>query len=276
MNDPDSNEALPSLLDLDLRRMDDHTSRLSTDSSFSNYTSAFGGWVAAVMIEVLRHDPEFRGEVFTQQIQFIGPVAADEIDVTVTLLARRTSVDFWRVEVHDRDRALLISADMTSGVRQATGIGFEDSGPRVAPGSGLPMELTDLHPSWTEHFEQVMIEGEPFTVADRPRSIVRARPKNRVAFDSAVLAMICDSPMPRTFFASTEFAFPSTISLSTHFYASDEQIAAIGRGFVVVETDSAVIRNNAINQELHVFSEDGLLLACSYQTALFRSPQATA
>lgn len=159
---------------------------------------------------------------------------------------------------------------MTCGLRSATEIGFEDAGPDVPATVGQIMELTDMHPSWTAHFEQRMIEGEPFTINQRPRSVVKARPIDPVAFDASVLAMLCDSPMPRTFFASTDFAFPSTISLSTHIYASDEQIAAVGRGFVTIETDSAVIRNNTLNQETRVFRVDGLLLACSYQTALFR------
>lgn len=271
-----SNQALPPLLDLELLHLDDHTVRLSTDASWWNYSSAFGGWVAAVILEVLKRHPDVRGEVITQQIQFIGPVAVDEIDVTVCLLARRTTVDFWRVEVLDLDGALLISAELTCGFRPATEIGFEDSGPDVADGSGTRMEVTEMHPAWTAHFDQVMIEGEPFTVAERPRSVVSARLQEDVAFSPAVLVMMCDSPMPRTFFASTEFVFPSTISLSIHIYASDEQISAVGREYVVVETDSAVIRNNALNQELHVYRNDGLLLACSYQTALFRPPTATA
>ncbi|NNC79060.1 MAG: hypothetical protein HKN94_02810, partial [Acidimicrobiales bacterium] len=113
----------------------------------------------------------------------------------------------------------------------------------------------------------------PFTVAERPRSLVRARPVNDVAFDPTVLAMICDSPMPRTFFVSTDLVFCSTISLAIHIYASDEQIAAVARDFVVVEADSAVIRNNTLNQEVRVFRHDGLLLASSYQTAIFKPPK---
>lgn len=268
------NAAHPPLLDIDVIRVDDDTVRLSTDASWWNYNSAFGGWVAAVILEALTRHSDFRGEVITQQLQFIGPVAADEIDVTVHLLARRSTVDFWRVEVLDLDGALLVTAEMSSGMRTASDIGFEQSGPEVADGSGTLMELTEMHPTWTAHFEQIMIEGEPFTIAERPRSVVRARLANGVAFEPAALVMMCDSPMPRTFFASTEFVFPSTISLSIHTYASDEQIAAVGHEFVVVETDSAVIRNNALNQELHLYRGDGLLLACSYQTALFRPPSA--
>ncbi len=276
MNAPDPNQALPPLLDLDLRRLDADTVRVATDSSFWNYDSAFGGWVAAVIIEVLHRDPEFRGEVISEQMQFMGPVKADEIDVTVKLLARRTSVDFWRAEVHDLVGATLITADLSCGMRRPTGISFEQRGPEYTRSSGTPMELTDMHPKWTAHFEQIMIEGEPFTVAERPRSVVAVRPEREVMFSPAVLAMICDSPMPRTFFASTTFSFPSTLSLSTHTYASDEQIAAVGHEFVILETDSAVIRDNTLNQEVHLYREDGLLLACSYQTAVFLMPSAGA
>lgn len=267
-----ANEALPPLLDFELLRVDQHTLRLSTDPSWWNYSSAFGGWVAAMILEVLKRHEDFRGEVITQQLQFIRPVVADEIDVNVRLLARRSTVDFWRVEVLDLDGTLLVSADLTCGSRTATEIGFEHTGPQIADESGTLMELTEMHPTWTAHFGQIMVEGEPFTVSERPRSVVKARLADDAEFGPGALAMVCDSPMPRTFFASTEFVFASTISLSIHTYASDEQIAAVGREFVVVETDSAVIRNNTLNQELHVYRSDGLLLACGYQTALFRPP----
>ena len=269
------NEALAPLLDLDLVRVGDSTVRLPTDPSWWNYSSAFGGWVAAVILEVLQHHDDFRGEVITQQLQFVEPVSADEVDVDVRLLARRNTVDFWRVEVLGLDGTLLVSADLACGSRITTEVGFEQPGPHIADGTGTPMDLTEMHPTWTAHFEQIMVEGEPFTVSERPRSVVKARLADDAAFGPGALAMVCDSPMPRTFFASTEFVFASTISLSLHTYASDDQIAAVGREFVVVETDSAVIRNNTLNQELHVYRHDGLLLACGYQTALFRSPVAT-
>ena len=202
----------------------------------------------------------------------IGPVKAEVVVIATELLARKGSVDFWRVEVRDLDHALLVSADVSCGERRSTGIGFEEPGPEFTEGAGTAMELTELHPRWTGHFEQIMVEGEPFTVAERPRSVVALRPRRDAKFGPAVLAMICDSPMPRTVFASTDFSFPSTISLSTHVYASDAQIAAIGREFVILATDSAVIRNNTLNQEVRVYRHDGLLLACSYQTAVFRVP----
>lgn len=258
------------MLDIDVQTLSARTVRLATDRSYWNFTSAFGGWVAGVIIELTRRDPRFRGEVITQQMQFIEPVEADDLDISVQQLARRTSVDFWRVEVHDPDGRPLVTADLTSGLRRPTELGFEEHRPAGSPDGGAPMVLTPFHPTWTAQFEQVMIEGEPFTVADRPRSVVRTRPVDDVAFDPAVLAMICDSPMPRTFFAGSEPVFGSTLSLANHIYASDEQIAAVGRGFVTVEADSAVIRNTTLNQEVRVFRADGLLLACSYQTASFR------
>lgn len=272
MNASTSNQDLPPLLDLDPIVFDGGKVRVPTDSSFWNFDSAFGGWVAAVVVEVLGRHPEFRGEVIAQQMQFMGPVKADAVDVSATLVSRRSSVDFWRAEVTDPDGAILVSADVSCGQRRATGIGFEESGPEFTRSSGSLMAPSEMYPKWTRHFEQVVIEGELFTVAERPRTVVAIRPERDVAFGPAVLAMICDSPMPRTFFASTDFSLPSTLSLSTHIYASNEDVEAVGREFVLLVTDSSVIRNNTLNQEVHVYREDGLLLACSYQTAVFREP----
>jgi acyl-coenzyme A thioesterase PaaI-like protein len=270
-----NHENLPTILDLDAQESEDGTIRVSTNPSFWNATSAFGGWVAAVAVRLVGQHPEFRGEILTEQMQFMRPVSTEAIDVSIELLAQRRTIDFWRVEVRDPDGQLLVTAELTAGVRQPTEVGFETPLPADANNDGLLMEVSPLAPSWLARFEQEVVHGEPFTVADRPRSLVRARPLDDVPFDTTVLAMLCDSPMPRTFFASTDLVFAATLSLSIQTYASDEQIAAVGRDFVVVEADSAVIRNNTLNQEVRVFRGDGILLACSYQTAVFKPPANT-
>jgi len=258
------------ILKLDVRIIDDQVFQVDVDRSFWNAASAFGGWVAAVVATLLKDNPEFRGEILTQQMNFMRPVSVEEIDLTIQLLARRTTIDFWRVEVHDLDQQLLVTAELTAGIRRPGELTFESTAPADAHDPGELMELTELHPKWTAHFEQVMVDGEPFSVCDEPRTLVRARPLREVAFDTATLVMLCDTPMPRTFFATTELVFASTLSLAIYTYASDDQLAAVGHNYVLVEANSAVIRNATVNQEVRVRRNDGLLLATSYQTAIYR------
>lgn len=258
------------MLQLDTERIRPATLRLPTDQSYWNFTSAFGGWVSAVVVQLVSEHAEFRGEVITVQMQFVRPVAAEQLDVTLDLLARRSNVDFWRAEVRSGDGELLVTSEVTAGHRRDSGASFETAGPSVEIGDGALMDVDELRPVWMAHFDQWMIEGEPFTVAERPRSVVRVRPAREVEFDASVLAMVCDTPMPRTFFASTDLLFASTLALSTHIYVTDDEIGEVGTEGVVIEADSATIRNNTLNQEARIFRMDGLLLATSYQTAVFR------
>lgn len=259
------------MLNLNFQSVADNQYTIVTDQLFWNFTSAFGGWVAAVAISAVKTHDEFRGEIITEQMQFIGPVKGQKISVVVDLQARRRQIDFWRVTVSDCEGQILVTADIVAGERANSDISYNTLAPKTnATDNYAPLEASMMTPSWLSSFEQYMAEGKPGSINDQPRSVVLLRTKQQCNLNAPVLAMICDTPMPRTFFASDKLRFASTISLATHIYGSDSQISDAGRDFLIVETDSAAIRNNTANQEVHVFRKDGLLLATSYQTSIFR------
>ncbi len=259
------------MLDLGFQKVADRQYSIATDQSFWNFTSAFGGWVAAVAIAAVKIDGEFRGEIITKQMQFMAPVKGEQINVTISLQARRSKIDFWRVTVSDTEEKMLVTADIVAGERSDTDLSYNAVAPKTdAADNYTPLEASMMTPSWFSSFEQYMVKGSPGSINNQPKSIVLLRTKQWSNLDSSVLAMICDTPMPRTFFASEKLRFASTISLATHIYGSDVQISDSGQDFMTVETNSAAIRNNTANQEVRIFRSDGLLLATSYQTSIFR------
>ncbi len=259
------------MLAFDFRRLSERQYSLATDQSFWNFTSAFGGWVAAVAVEALKADVEFRGEVLTQQMQFMAPVTVAEIVVDVELQVRRSRIDFWRVMISDTDGKLMVTADMVAGPRSASDISFNATAPQVkAPEYYSKLEASAMTPKWLACFDQYMVEGRPGKINEQPRSIVLLRARSNQKLNTAILSMICDTPMPRIFFASEQLTFASTLSLSTHIYASKKQISDADDNYIIVETDSAAIRAGISNQQVRLFSMDGVLLATSYQSAVFR------
>ena len=60
------------------------------------------------------------------------------------------------------------------------------------------------------------------------------------------------------------------MTMSTHVYASADEIAVVGNDFVRLDSDGHSVRHSFMNQESHLYREDGLLLAASYQTGIFR------
>ncbi|MBV7260394.1 acyl-CoA thioesterase domain-containing protein [Erythrobacter crassostreae] len=259
------------MLNLDLQSLTERHYAIQTDQAFWNFNSAFGGWLAAVVIAAVKLDSQFRGEIITKQMQFVAPVKEGQLHVSVDLSAQRRTTDFWRVSVSDEQGRLLVTADIAAAIRGETDLSYSAKAPETGAADQYPpLEASALTPKWLSSFDQHMVAGKPLSVNEQPKSVVLLRPKTRCTIDAQLLAMICDTPMPRTFFASQQLRFASTISLSTHIYCRDDQMPSSGGGYLILETNCAAIHGNTANQEVRVFREDGLLLATSYQTSIFR------
>lgn len=270
-------EAMPVAYGLDkgttLTAVGARSYEVDLDRTFWNHTSAFGGWVAALTVAACETDDACRGELVSQDIQFISAIRAERLRLDVTLVEQRRSMDFWRVTVHDAavNGRIVASASLIAGERRATDLRF-DRQPDAVRGQAesFRLERRPNSPSWFDHYEIFLAQGRPFRVNESLRSTIYLREADGRPLDSKGISAIVDTPMPRSFFLSESMLFASTISLSTHIYATREEIAAVGDGFVRLDSDGRAVRDSLINQESALYREDGLLLATSYQTGIFR------
>ncbi|MEL7298325.1 MAG: thioesterase family protein [Pseudomonadota bacterium] len=243
-----------------------------TDQRFWNFDSAFGGWVGALTVAAVNAHPAFRGRLITQNLQFHAAIKMDEIVLQVSLLEQRRRVDFWAVRVLTVDRAqVLASATLVFGEPEASELQYETSPRDVRePDQSFRLPYNETTPTWFKHYEMRLAKGRPFQVNPTPSSTVWIREADGRPLDGKALAAIVDTPMPRSFFLTDQRIPASTVTLSTHVYASDNTLAACGNEFVQLDTDSLVVRDSLINQQSRLYSPNGLLLATSYQTAMFR------
>lgn len=246
--------------------------RLLTDKRFWNFTNAFGGWVAAAAVSCLKLQEEFRGEIITQDLHFHSAIRGEAIILAVELLERRRTLDFWHVRYLSEDmKRVLASASIVAGERLATAIDFIEAPPDIrAQADSYAMVQDGSRPSWFEHFQIYLAKGRPFRLNDKPESAVWLKESDERPLDVKAICAMVDTPMPRTFFLNDSAMFGTTISLSTHIYATADEIATVGSHFVRLDTYSKAVRHSLINQESYLYREDGLLLATSYQTGLFR------
>ncbi|MEM7765150.1 MAG: thioesterase family protein [Pseudomonadota bacterium] len=246
--------------------------RAKTDERFWNFDSAFGGWVGALTVAAVKMHDAFRGRLITQNLQFHAAIRMDEIVLQVTLLEQRRRVDFWAVRLLTLDRAqVLASATLVFGEPATSELQYE-SGPSDVrePDQAFRLPYNETTPTWFKHYEIRLANGRPFQANPSPSSSVWIREADGRPLDGKGLAAIVDTPMPRSFFLTDQRIPASTVTLSTHVYASDDVLATCGNELVQLDTDSLVVRDSLINQQSRLYSPGGLLLATSYQTAMFR------
>lgn len=251
----------------------DATYSVALDPAFWNMQSAFGGWVAAVAVAAVETDPRYRGELVTQNVQFHSAVRGERLLLSVQLVERRRTVDFWKVNIAtpEAPTRILAAATMVAGERTTTETRFDPPPvPMREQAKCFRLTRRDDSPAWFDHFEIYLAKGRPFSINPTPDSATWVRESDGRPIDAKALVAIADTPMPRTFFASEEPLFASTVALSTHIYATADELEQVGNAFVLLDACCKAIRHSFLNQETHLYSEDGLLLAASYQTGLFR------
>lgn len=243
------------------------------NKDYWNFNSAFGGWVAAATVKALHLSEPYRGEIISQHLQFISAVKADTLYALVILREQKRQTDFWSVVISDAPAGgrTLAVAEIVAGARRDHSLTYDSPLPAYKePEKCVRMRNNPLSPRWLDRYELLLSSGKPFSKNPTPHSVMLIREDDQRPPDAVSIAAMLDASMPRVFFITDNARMASTLSMSSHIYASDAEIAEIGSDFMILEADSASVRHGLSNEEARLFRRDGLLIATSYQTAVFK------
>lgn len=229
--------------------------------------------MAAATIKALQLTEGCRGEIISQHLQFISAVKADTLYALVTLRESKRQTDFWSVVISDaaEEGRQLAVAEIVAGSRRNHDLTYDPPLPAYKqPEDCVRMRNNPLSPRWLDRYELMLSSGKPFTKNPTPNAVTLIREDDHRPPDTMSITAILDASMPRVFFITDTARMASTLSMSSHIYASDAEIADIGSDFMILEADSAAVRHGLSNEEVRLFRRDGLLIATSYQTAVFK------
>ena len=88
--------------------------------------------------------------------------------------------------------------------------------------------------------------------------------------DILMLAALVDLAPPRVIWKRDMISGSSTVSMTTHFHATPQEIAATASRFILSEVHCRRCEGGYFDHELKLWSPDGALLATSEQVAAFR------
>lgn len=240
------------------------------DPGYEANTGMFGGWTAALLLKAVLDHPDSAGGASALTVNFVARVVpGEELLVRRSRVGGSKSVSHWRADLHRRAGGdLLASALVVLALRRPSVSAIDFRFPAAAPPEGLP--ASNPPGAFGRRTDTRAIYGQPpFGRADL-RSLTWVRENSGRHLDAVQLAYLSDVYAPRVFHISDAPRPSSTLTMSTYFLATSEELAAVANDFVLSEAEGTRIEQSLVGSRSQLWSRQGALLATTEQLCWFK------
>ncbi len=247
------------------------TRRGRTQPEWANMVGPFGGVTAAILLHAAESQPDRIGDPLALTVNFAGPVADGEFDITTRAARTNRSNQHWILEL-SQGGDVKTTATAVFGVHRDTWADTETHPPSATPPEHLtPGGLLDTI-EWAKRYDMRFVEGKLPAGEPSPSSTTTlwVRDGSGRPIDFAALAAVCDVFYPRIFLRRGGFTPASTISLTPYFHADAQQLDTVGDDFVLASAYANRFSRGYFDQSAHLWSRDGQLLASTHQIVYFK------
>jgi acyl-CoA thioesterase len=258
---------------IDLRAAGENLWAGEVDPAYKGFGSQFGGWTSAALLKGAMLEPESHGDPLSLSVLFIEAIGDGPYEVSTRLLRSGARLQFWRSELSQRGK-VCAHAQATFGVRRQT-TRFTDAIMPDAP----PPETEGLFDWAPPAGFGAQFQSRWITPTPRSPDLDRTKPASSLVWqrdalgrplDVLMLAALADLAPPRVIWKRDAISGSATVSMTTHFHATPEEMAAVGSRFLLNEVHCRRCEGGYFDHELKLWSPDGALLATSEQVAAFR------
>lgn len=243
------------------------------DPAYRGFGSQFGGWTGAALLKGAMVEAGVKGEPLSLSVLFIESIGEGPYRIATRLLRSGARLQFWRSELTQGGK-LCAHAQATFGVRRET-TRFTDAIMPDPPGPDADGLRQFSPPSnFGAQYHMRWITPAPLDPDSDPTkpasSLVWIRDVHGRPLDVLMLAAMADLAPPRVMWKRRAFTASATVSMTTHFHATPEELAEAGAGWVLSEVHCRRCEGGYFDHELKLWSRSGVLLATSEQVAAFR------
>ncbi|MBU3068801.1 thioesterase family protein [Aestuariicella sp. G3-2] len=244
-------------------------------AAYFNMVGPFGGVIASTLLNGVLSHPQHEGEPVSMTVNFAGPIADADFEVTATLIRQNRSSQHWTVQLA-QEGAIAISALVLMAIRRETWEGSDLTMPAGLPSAeSLPSFDTRQLPPWFHNYDFRYIEGGLELVAGmkaqenaRTRLWIQDKPARPLDFLS--LMALSDCFFPRVFLRRGQMMPAGTVSMTTYFHAGRDQLAEAGLQPLFAEARAQRYSRNYFDQVGELWSQSGELLATTQQIVYFK------
>ena len=263
---------------------DDATKIIAGDSSWQGragedywaFVGQFGGATAATILRALIQHPERAGDPLALTVNFCAPVAQGEFDLDIRLVKANRSSQHWSVEMTQDKAGVVTLATAVFAERRPSWSHQPAAFPQATAFEETP-PYTKIALPWVKQYDFRFVEGEP-KIGSRPQATpssafsklwIGDRAPRKI--DVLSLMSMSDAFFGRVFHARNQVVPLGTVSLTTYFQTSTEDLAAEDIMRVLAVADAKIFHRSYGDQHGELWSPNGRLLATTTQITYFKA-----
>jgi acyl-CoA thioesterase len=255
----------------------DPVRRGRTSDAYWTFIGPFGGASAATALRAVLEHPERAGDPLAVTVNFCAPIERGEYAVHVRRVRANRSSQHWQIEFRQgASEEAVLSASIVTAARRETWRHQPASAPALPPFDAVPAFDNRSSLSWVAQYGFRFAEGVPApseVVPEpprSPRSVLWLRDDEPRPLDFLSLLAMSDAFFGRIFQVIGRIPPFGTVSMTTHFHAAADELAAHGDAPLAALADARVFHRSFCDQSAELYGRGGQLLATSTQIAYFR------
>ncbi|MFT4087906.1 MAG: thioesterase family protein [Gordonia sp. (in: high G+C Gram-positive bacteria)] len=248
-----------------------------TSPAYSNMVGPFGGITAATIVNGLQHHPDVLGDPLAFTLNYVAPIIDGDWTLRTEIVRTNRTNQHWAFTVEQND-AVVGTGTAVFGVRRDTWHDTEPSPPETpSPDDVAAVDFPDFI-AWAKNYEMRFVAGSLDSGAnDDSTSTLWIRDEPRRPLDFPGLASLSDTFYPRVFLRRGTYMPAGTISLTTYFHATADELAAHGDRHVLATAHASRFGHGHFDQAGLLWGRDAedrpVLLATTHQLVYFKDPQ---
>ena len=247
-----------------------------TTDEYWGFVGPFGGASAAILMRAVMDHPQRLGDPLALTVNYCGPLAKGAYDVHAKPSRTNRSTQHWTLELRQGGEAVLTGTAVTATRRES--FSHAPAGPpQVPPPDDIERyRMREGAPAWINCYDFRFANGAPLFGApdDGARhsalSHLWLRDAPSRPLDHVALAGLADAFFARIVHVQSQFVPFGTVTLTTYFLGTADEIARQGDRHLLGVADSKRFHRNYFDQSVELWSADGALLATSAQVSYFK------
>jgi acyl-CoA thioesterase len=263
---------------------DDATRVVAGDSRWQGRTSPdywafvgpFGGFTAATILRALIEHPQRAGDPVAVTVNFCAPIGEGDFDLDVRLIKANRSSQHWCVELSQAGGDVASIATAVFAERRPSWSHQVTAMPESRPFEDLkPYRFPPV--TWVGQYDLRFIDGYPAVRTNSNEAPGRAFSKLWIAdrvprtIDHLSLTAMSDAFFARIFHARGEVVPFGTVSITTYFHASADDLVQENVTRVLAAADANTFHQSYCDQSGKLWSPSGRLLATTTQIMYFKA-----
>jgi acyl-CoA thioesterase len=255
---------------LDLHRTAPGEWSARADAQYEAGTGMYGGFTAALLLRAVVADERCTGGPSSLTLHYLKRIApGSALTLRTQQVGGSRSLQFWQVQLYVADEAQPAALASVMSSEPRPGDGFTEL---VMPDAPDPESLPSFDPPGTfgQRTPARPVNATGLFNQASSRTLTWTRELSGRAIDHVQLAYLSDAYAPRIYLKSQAPRPSSTTTMSVYFYATPEQLAALGDDYILIDAIGTRAEQSTVGSRACLWSRSGTLLATTEQLARFK------